>query len=90
MQRNVEVIWNHPWLFWVLILVSSTVAMLIITSASRWFEFLFNNLYIWVAMIGVIFIIPFLPIRETYVTYLELGVGILFSLYYHKLGNILK
>jgi len=90
LQRNIELIWNHPWLFWVLVWVSTTLAMLAITYLSHWFEAPFQRLYIWIALIALIFVIPFLPIKETYMSYLEFGLGVIFAVYYPKLGKLLK
>lgn len=89
-QRNVEVIWNHPWLFWVLILFSSTLAMLMITFSSRWFEFLFRYWFTWITLLILIFTAPFIIDKPSYVGYFELLLGILFAVYYPILSKMLK
>lgn len=89
-QRNVEVIWNHPWLFWILILLSSTIAMLIITFSSRWLEFIFRHWLTWITLLILIFIAPFIIDKTSYVGYFELLLGILVATYYPILSKMLK
>ncbi len=89
-QRNVEVIWNHPWLFWVLVLIASTLIMLAATFASRWFEFLFRYLVVWAAMVVLIFAAPFVIPKPSYVSYFLLLPGIAFAVFYPRLGKVLK
>ncbi|MBL8099760.1 MAG: hypothetical protein JNK81_11295 [Anaerolineales bacterium] len=89
-QRNVEVIWNHPWLFWVLVLTASTIAMLIILFISRWFEFLFRHWFTWITLLLLIFATPFIIDKPSYITYTELLLGIPFAVYYPTLSKMLK
>lgn len=89
-QRNIEVIWNHPWLFWILVLVSSTIAILIITFTSDWFKFLFQYWFTWIFILLLIFIMPFVIDKPSYITYAELLLGIIFSVYYPILSKMLK
>lgn len=89
-QRNVELIWNHPWLFWVLILFSSTIAMLMITFSSRWLEFIFRHWLTWITLLILIFIAPFIIDKPSYFGYFELLLGILLAAYYPMLSKMLK
>lgn len=89
-QRNVEMIWNHPWLFWVLALASSTFIMLAVIFLLRWFEFPFNHLFVWMIMVALIFAAPFIISKPSYVSYFLLLPGIAFAVFYPKLGKILK
>jgi hypothetical protein len=90
LQRDVEMIWNHPWLFWILVLAATTFAMLVITFLARWFEYPFRYLWMWGLVLVLIFIAPFLIPKESYVTYFELMLGIAFATFYPRLGKILK
>jgi hypothetical protein len=90
LQRNIEIIWNHPWLFWVLILTTSTVTMLVILFISRWFDFLFRYWLTWIILLLLIFIAPFIIDKPSYITYTELLLGIPFAVYYPTLSKMLK
>lgn len=90
LQRNIEIIWNYPWLFWVLVLTASTIAMLIIFFISRWFEFLFQYWLTWVTLLLLIFAVPFIIDKPSYITYAELLLGIPFAVYYPTLSKMLK
>jgi fucose 4-O-acetylase-like acetyltransferase len=89
-QQNVEVIFNHPWLFWVLALAFSTVAMWVILSFAKWFEFPFRRIFIWIVLLALIFAAPFAFSKPSYASYFELLPGIAFAIYYPLLGRILK
>lgn len=89
-QQNVVVIFNHPWLFWVLVLVLVTVIMLIITSLAKWFERIFQHIAVWLVMLVLIFAAPFVIPKPSYISYFELLPGIAFAVYYPLLGKILK
>jgi fucose 4-O-acetylase-like acetyltransferase len=89
-QRNIEVIWNNPWLFWVLVLAFTTFAILIITWLTRWFEFVFSHLLVWGILLVLIFIAPFIISKPSYVGYFELLLGVVFAAFYPTLSKILK
>lgn len=89
-QRNVDVIWKNPWLFWVLILAATTLAMLAITFLARWFALPFQHPFVWVILLFLIFIAPFVISKPSYIGYFELLLGIAFATFYPRLGKILK
>ncbi|KXK13480.1 MAG: hypothetical protein UZ14_CFX002001559 [Chloroflexi bacterium OLB14] len=89
-QRDVEIIWEHPWLFWVLILFTSTFAMLLIKFISPWVEVLFQNIFTWLFLLLLVFIAPYIITKTSYIGYFELLLGILFATYYSNLGKIIK
>lgn len=89
-QQNIEVIFNHPWLFWALVLALATVIMLIIVSLAKWFERPFQHIAIWLVMLVLVFAAPFVIQKPSYVSYFELLPGVAFAVYYPLLGKILK
>lgn len=90
LQRNIELIWNHPYLFWLLVLGSTTITMLAIEYLAGWFEFLFRHLFVWITIAVLIFVVPFVNMKATYISYLELGLGIVFATFYPQLAKILR
>lgn len=89
-QQNVEVIFNHPWLFWVLVLALATLLMLMITALAKWFDRYFQHVVIWLGMLILIFAAPFVISKSSYISYFELLPGVAFAVYYPLLGKILK
>lgn len=89
-QQDVEIIFHNPWLFWVLVLVIVTLAMLLITYLAKWFEFPFRHLWVWILMLVLIFTAPFVIPKPSYISYFELIPGVMFAVYYPLLGKILK
>jgi fucose 4-O-acetylase-like acetyltransferase len=89
-QQNFELIFNNPWLFWVLVLALSMAAMWIILYLAKWFEFPFHRIFIWIILLLLIFAAPFVIPKPSYVSYFELLPGIAFAVHYPLLGRILK
>lgn len=89
-QQNVEVIFNHPWLFWVLVLALATLLMLMIIVLAKWFDRYFQHAAVWLGMLVLIFAAPFVISKPSYISYFELLPGVAFAVYYPLLGKILK
>jgi hypothetical protein len=91
-HRNVQLIFNHPYLFWLLVLALTLIAMLILLPLAKW-KFaaqFFDHLIIWIMMTALVFVTPMLISTQRFVYVIEIGIGIVMALYYPKLGKILK
>jgi len=91
-HRNVQLIFNHPYLFWLLILGLTWVAMLALIWLAKW-KFsaqFFDHLAIWIIMTALVFAAGLFISTQRFVYVIEIGLGILTALYYPKLGSILK
>jgi fucose 4-O-acetylase-like acetyltransferase len=91
-HRNVQLIFNHPYLFWLLILGLTLVAMLALIWLAKW-KFsaqFFNYLPVWIIMTALVFATEIFISTDRFVYIIEIGLGILTALYYPKLGSILK
>ena len=91
-HRNVKLIFNHPYLFWLLVLGLTLVAMLILLWLAKW-KFsaqFFDHLSVWIIMTVLVFAVGILISTQRFVYAIEIGLGILTALYYPKLGHILK
>lgn len=89
-QHEVELIWNHPYLFWVLTLAATTIAMFIIIFFAQWVEPVFNNMWVWGILTVLVFITPLLVEQERLFYFLELAYGIIFATFYQALSRMIK
>ena len=91
-HRNVELIFNHPYLFWLLALGLTLVAMLVLIWLAKW-KFstcFFDHLTVWIIMTALVFATGIFISTQRFVYLIEIGLGILTALYSPKLGHILK
>lgn len=91
-HRNVQLIFNHPYLFWLLVLGLTLIAMLALIWLAKW-KFsaqFFDHLAVWVIMTALVFATEIFISTDRFVYAIEIGLGILTALYYPKLGNIFK
>jgi hypothetical protein len=91
-HRNVQLIFNHPYLFWLLVLAITLAGMLVLLQFTKW-KFaaqFFDHLIIWIMMTALVFATPMLISTQRFVYVIEIGIGIVMALYYPKLGKILK
>jgi hypothetical protein len=89
-QHEVELIWNHPFLFWLLVLSLTTALMFAITFSSHWFEPIFHNIFIWIALVVLVFAVPLVLPNQSFIEWSELGLGIIFATFYPVLSQTLK
>ncbi len=90
MQREVDVIWNHPYLFWLLVLVCTSVAIFGTNLLARYMGFIFERIWAWLILAGLVFLLPLFLHMENTVYYAELTIGILFAAFYPVLNKLLK
>jgi hypothetical protein len=91
-HRNVQLIFNHPYLFWLLVLGLTIATMIVLIWLAKW-KFgaqFFDYLPVWIVMTALVFAAEILISTKSFVYIIEIGLGILTALYYPKLGNILK
>jgi hypothetical protein len=91
-HRNVKLIFQHPYLFWLLALGLTLVAMLVLLRLAKWkiSAQVFDHLSVWIIMTLLVFGVGMFISTERFIYYIEIGLGILTALYYSKLGNIFK
>lgn len=91
-HRKVLLIFQHPYLFWLLILGLTLAVMFVLIWIAKWkvSAQIFDHLAVWVAMTALIFIAGIFIHSESFTYSIEIGLGILTALYYSKLGNIFK
>jgi hypothetical protein len=91
-HRNVQLIFQHPFIFWLLALGLTLAVMFVLIWLAKW-KFgaqFFDHLMVWVAMTALVFLVGIFISTERFTYILEIGLGILIALYYPKLGNIFK
>jgi hypothetical protein len=79
LQREVELIWQHPFLFWILVLAITTFIMLVVTWFARRFKWLFKTMVVWILLIALIFILPLTLENDAIIYWSEIAFGILFA-----------
>jgi hypothetical protein len=91
-HRNVKLIFQHPYLFWLLALGLTLVVMFVLIRLAKWKigSQVFDHLSVWVIMTALVFIAGLFISTERFTYVIEIGLGILTALFYPKLGNILK
>jgi len=83
---------SNPYLFWFLTIVITTFLMKLILrlpSDSYTAKF-FQNIWIWLLWVVLIFLVPLLIWNQTTIYVLELLLGIVFAVYYPQLNKLLK
>ena len=91
-HRNVQLIFHHPYLFWLLVLGLTLIIMIILIWLAKW-KFgaqFFDHLPVWIAMTALVFAAGLFISTERFVYIIEIGLGLLTALFYPKLGNIFK
>jgi hypothetical protein len=91
-HRNIKLIFQHPYLFWLLALALTLAAMLILIRLAKW-EFgaqFFDHLTVWILMTVLVFAVGIFISTERFTYIIEIGLGILTALFYSRLGNIFK
>jgi hypothetical protein len=91
-HRTVRIIFQHPYLFWLVVLGLTLIVMLILLWLAKWKVSMqiFDHLPVWIMMTALVFLTGIF-IADAQLTYLiEIGLGLLTALYYPRLANILK
>lgn len=81
---------NNVLLRWIAILILTYFLMLGIQFINRYIEKVFCNIIIWVLIMAAVILIPLLIVNVNFIFYLEMIIGILFSVNYHKLSVIIE
>jgi fucose 4-O-acetylase-like acetyltransferase len=91
-HRNVQLIFRHPYLFWLLVLGLTLVVMFVLIRLAKWESSarIFDYLIIWILMTALVFAAGIFISTERFTYFIEIGLGILTALFYPKLGNIFK
>jgi hypothetical protein len=91
-HRNVQLIFNHPYLFWLLVLGLTLVVMFALIWLAKWriSAWFFDHLTVWIIITALVFAAGIFISTQRFVYVIEIGLGILTALYYPKLGNIFK
>jgi hypothetical protein len=91
-QRKVQLIFQHPYLFWLLALGLTMAVMLVLIWLAKW-KFsaqIFDHLTVWIVMTALVFAVGIFIFTESFTYSIEIGLGILTALFYPKLANIFK
>lgn len=91
-HRSVKLIFQHPWLFWLLILALTLALMLLLLWLAKreTMAQMFDRLPLWIFMTLLVFAAGLFISSERLTYFIEIGLGILTALYYPRLANILK
>jgi hypothetical protein len=91
-HRSAQLIFNHPYLFWLLVLGLTLVVMFVFIRLAKWKTGaqVFDHLSVWVIMTALVFAAGMFISTDRFVYVIEIGLGILTALFYPNLGNILK
>jgi len=91
-HRTVPLIRDNLYLFWVLILVTTTIIMLALMFAARWelMASAFNRLPVWILMTMLVFAVGLIIPQPQLVYDIEIGLGVLTALFYQRLAGSLK
>lgn len=81
---------NSVLLRWLVVLILSYFLMLGIQFVNRYIEKAFCNIIIWILMIVAVVLIPLFIRNANLIFSLEMLIGILFSVNYHKLSGIIE
>ncbi len=91
-QRKVLLINQHPYLFWLLVLGLTMLIMLTVNwiAKVKIISSPFRSLPTWIVLSFLVFIVGFGIQNEAWVYWIEIGLGILFALYFPLLVRLLK
>lgn len=91
-HRAVKLIFQHPYLFWLLALALTLAAMFVLIWLAKWkiAAQIFDHLSVWVVMTILVFAVGIFISAENLTYSIEIALGILTALFYPKLGNIFK
>ncbi len=91
-HRTVKLIYQHPYLFWMLILALTLITMFALLWLPKWkiIAQIFDHLSVWVVMTFLVFAVGILISSESLTYPIEIALGILTALFYPRLGNIFK
>lgn len=81
---------NNVLLRWIVVLILTYILMLGIQFINRYIEKTFCNIIIWILMTVVAVLIPLFGLNANLIFCLEMLIGIIFSVNYHKLSGIIE
>lgn len=92
LHRQVDVIFQHPWLFWVLAINVTAIIMLVLIRIAKVKPLSkpFDQLPTWLVLTALVFLVGFFVPNEELVYWLEIGLGLLFAMFYPSLTALLK
>lgn len=90
--RTLPLIRAYPFLFWLVILAGTVALMLLLMRLARWrpLASLFERLSTWIVLTLLVFGVGVFIPNDDVVYLIEVGLGILMSLYFHRLSVLLK
>ena len=91
-HRNVQLIFHHPYLFWLLVLGLTLAVMLVLIwlAKRKIIAQIFDHLSVWIVMTALVFAVGIFISTSSLTYSIEIALGILTALFYPKLGNIFK
>lgn len=91
-HRTVKIIYQQPYLFWILILALTLIAMFVMLWLAQWkiISQIFDHLSVWITMTILVFTVGIFISSESLAYSTEIALGILTALFYSRLGNIFK
>jgi hypothetical protein len=91
-QREIELIWNRPYLFWLLVAATTSAIMLavLLTARVKLVSRVFDSLAVWFILTALVFAVPLIVKDLSTVYLLEVGIGVLFSAFYPRLSALIK
>ena len=91
-QNIYTVIFEHPYLFWVLTLALTVIVMVILLwlPRSKALTALFSQLPVWLVLVFLVFAVGIYIRNRFFTYYIEIGLGLLIALFYPRLANLLK
>ncbi len=91
-QRKTLLINQNPYLFWLLVLglTLPTMFLLIRLAGIKYLSVPFRSISTWISLTALVFLVGFLIKNETVVYWIEIGLGVIFALYYPLLIRLLK
>lgn len=81
---------NNVLLRWIVVLILAYLLMLGIQFINRYIEKFFCNIMIWILMMVAVILIPIFGLNANLIFALEMIIGVLFSVNYHKLAGIIE
>jgi fucose 4-O-acetylase-like acetyltransferase len=90
-NENIRLFNRYPVSFFIFVAIVTWVLMLILVYAAKipWLEIKFEHVWVWILFTVLVFGVALIP-HKGLVRWSEAGLGIIVSLYYHRLSHALK
>jgi hypothetical protein len=91
-HRKVQLIFQQPYLFWLLVLGLTLAVMLFLVWSAKWKPAarVFDDLAAWIVLTMLVFGVGLFVSSERLVYIMEVGLGLVTAMFYPRLGRILK